>query len=154
MIRSTDHFQVVKPSDVKAVYAQLPFIRAWLKRPPELAGRNIVSTYCYLLTGRLDPRSELAWNQAGARRDAAPLIGVITRCAEHTVSRVEPGDVIPEGSIGVFLPEQFNHTGVVVVARKLKMMRFCGNDVRPSALKHTNFPQAGTLLLLVNKENT
>ena len=154
MIVSTDHFQVVKPSDVKAVYSQLPHIRAWMKRPPELASRNIVSTYCFLITGKLDPRHDLAWSQAGATRDASPIIGVVTRCAPHTVTRVLPGDTIPVGSVGLFLPTQFSHVGVVVVARKLRMMRFCGNDVRPSALKHESFTQEGTLLTLIPKEES
>lgn len=152
MIVSTDHFQVVKPSDIKAVYAQLPHIRAWMKRPPELASRNIVSTYCFLITGKLDPRHELAWSQAGALKSASPIIGVVTRCAPHTVSKVLPGDPIPAGSIGLFLPEQFSHIGVVVVACRMRIMRFCGNNVRPSALKQDVFTQAGTLLTLTPKE--
>ena len=152
MIVSTDHFKVVKPSDIKAVCAHLPHIRAWIKRPPELASRNIVSTYCFLITGKLDPRHELAWSQAGALKRADPIVGVVTRCTPHSVASVLPGDSIPTGSVGLFLPEQFSHTGVFVVACKMRIMRFCGNDVRPSALKQDVFTQAGTLLTLIPKE--
>ena len=147
-MRSVNHFQVVKPSDIKDVCRQLPYVREWLRKPAALEGVNVLSLYGFLLHGKIDPRSVLAWS----RGTVAAIETVVAMYAEHDKVRVQQGDIIPKGSVGVFVPAQFTQTGVLLFAGNVRLMRFCGNLVRPSALVQPTFQTEGTAFILKGEQ--